>query len=237
MNSLARIALNLFVLMLAAGCASTEVTRQTKMSAEEKLARPERIYVFPFAATPADIPSWSAAAGRYAHPNKQQAYEEIEIGRNLGAQVASELVARIRDMGLSAVEGSRQTNPQVNDILLIGYFESIQEGSAAKRLAFGFGSGAAEMKTVVEGYQMTARGLRQLGSGEIQSGGGKMPGVVVPLAVFAATSNPIGLIVMGSAKVAGEVSGRNTIEGSAKRTADVIADQLQIRFREQGWIP
>lgn len=237
MNSLKHITSYFLILILAVGCASTEVTRHTKMS-EEKIARPTRIHVFPFAATPTDIPSWSAGAGRYVQPSAPQSSEEIDVGRNLGILVSKELVAKINEMGLSAVEveADKPIVPQVNDILLVGYFEAIEEGSASKRLAFGFGSGTAEIKTVVEGYQMTNQGLRQLGSGEIQSKGSKTPGVILPLAVFAATSNPIGLIVMGSAKVVGEVSGRNTIEGSAKRTAEAIADRLQIRFREVGWI-
>jgi len=36
-------------------------------------------------------------------------------------------------------------------------------------------------------------------------------------------------------KVEGEMSGRTKIEGSAKRTAEAISEQLQIKFKEQGW--
>jgi len=83
---------------------------------------------------------------------------------------------------------------------------------------------------------MTNNGPRLLGSGKLDSAGGKTPGLIVPLAVLAATANPIGLIVIGGMKVAGEVSGRSKVEGSAKRTADEIAEQLEIKFKEQGWI-
>ena len=101
--------------------------------------------------------------------------------------------------------------------MLRGYFVSIEEGSAGKRVLVGFGSGTAEMRAAVEGYQMTAQGLRLLGSGEVRSGGGAMPGVAVPLAVLAATANPIGLVVGGGAKLYGrrrEATGSDTIEGS-----------------------
>ncbi len=63
-----------------------------------------------------------------------------------------------------------------------------------------------------------------------------MPGLVVPLAVLAATANPIGLIVMGVSKVSGEVSGKSQIEGMAKETAKAIADKLRVKFKEQGLI-
>jgi hypothetical protein len=54
--------------------------------------------------------------------------------------------------------------------------------------------------------------------------------------VAIASGNPIGLIVVGGMKIYGEASGRNTLEGRAKATADAIAEQLKIRFRDRGWI-
>jgi hypothetical protein len=93
------------------------------------------------------------------------------------------------------------------------------------------------LATQVEGYLMTEQGLRKLGSREIKSGGGgKTPGIMVPLAVTIATANPIGLIVGGAVKVGGEVTGKSTIKGSAKRTAKKIADELRVAFEKQGWI-
>ncbi len=235
MKSFGRVALCLFALVALAGCASTKVT-ESRDYQRGRVARPDRIIVHDFAATPADIPAWSAAAGRHAAPSTPQTQEAIETGRNLGAQVAKELVAEIRDMGLPAVLAAGQPTPHVGDIVIIGYFESIDEGSAAKRIAIGFGTGGAKLRTQVEGYLMEDQGLRKLGSREIDPGGGKTPGVMVPLAVTIATANPIGLIVGGAVKVSGEVTGRDTIKGSAKRTAKKIGDELRVAFQKQGWL-
>ena len=98
MKSFSRVAVGLFALVALAGCASTKVT-ESRIYQGERLARPDRIIVHDFAATPADIPAWSAAAGRHAAPSTPQTAEAIETGRELGAQVAKELVAEIRDMG------------------------------------------------------------------------------------------------------------------------------------------
>jgi hypothetical protein len=117
-----------------------------------------------------------------------------------------------------------------------GSFVSVEEGSAGKRVLLGFGSGASDLRTVVEGYQMTAQGLRKLGGGELNAGGNKTPGMLAPLAVAAATANPIGLIVVGGMKAYGEASGSSTIEGRAKATADEIAAQLKMAAQKQGWI-
>jgi hypothetical protein len=77
----------------------------------------------------------------------------------------------------------------------------------------GFGSRGAELKTAVEGYQMTPQGLRKLGLGTVEASPGKGPGAVVPAAVAIASGHPIGLIVSSAVKVQGQLSGRTTIEG------------------------
>jgi len=236
MKAVTSIALCVLVLVVAAGCASTKVVGRDSKIGTEKIARPDRIYVYPFAATPADIPSWSAAAKRYAQPSELPTPEELEVGRKVGGLVAKELVTEIAKMGLLAEEGNPQSQPRPNNLMLIGYFEAVEEGSTVKRLALGFGSGATELTTSLEGYQMTKNGPRQLGSEKLDSSGAKTPGLFVPLAVLAATSNPIGLIVMGGAKVAMEVTGKSKIEGAAQRTAEAIAEQLRVRFKEQGWV-
>jgi hypothetical protein len=237
MKSFTRIALCLLALVVAAGCASTKVTeRHSQMGVGEKIAKPDRIYVYPFATTHADIPSWATVDDRIDQPAKPPTPDELEVGRELGGIIAKELVTKIEEMGLVALEASQNSLPKPNDLMIVGFLGSVEEGSTLKRLTLGFGSGAAELTTAVEGYQMTNTGPRLLGSGQLESGGGKTPGLIVPLGVLAATANPIGLIVMGTAKVAGEVSGRSKIEGSAKRTAEAIAEQLQIKFKEQGWI-
>jgi hypothetical protein len=229
-----RAAVWLFALVVVAGCASTEVTERQRYQGA-KLARPDRIIVHDFTGNPADVPPYSAFAAQLAGTIPPTP-EQRELGRKLGAQIAENLVADLQGMGLPAVPAAGQPAPQIDDIVLRGYFVSIEEGSAGKRVLVGFGSGTAEMRAAVEGYQMTPQGLRLLGSGEVRSGGGDMPGMVVPLAVLAATANPIGLVVGGAAKLYGEGTGSDTIEGAAKRTADEIAAQLRTAAEEQGWI-
>lgn len=234
MKPLSRTAAWLLALVVVAGCARTEITEH-KPYQGEKLARPDRIIVHDFTGNPADVPPESPFAAQLAGTATPSA-EQREVGRKLGAQIAEELVADLQGMGLPAVRSAGQPAPQVNDIVLRGYFVSINEGSAGKRVLVGFGQGAAEMRAAVEGYQMTAQGPRLLGSGEVVSEGGEMPGMLAPLAVLAATANPIGLVVGGAAKLHGEATGSDTIEGTAERTADEISAQLRKAAEEQGWI-
>src|SRR5512135_3124646 len=173
----------LFVLVIVAGCASTQVSNR-QVLVNERIARPDRILVYDFIANPADMPLDSALQ---VEPGPPLTAEQLQAGHQLGAQIADELVAQIRDMGLPAVHGLSGTPPRVGDVVIRGYLVSIDEGSGVKRVVVGFGSGGSELKTAVEGYQMTARGLRKLGSGTVESGSGKTPGAVAPAAVAIAT--------------------------------------------------
>jgi hypothetical protein len=229
----------LFAFAMLAGCASTSVTRQTPMTAPG-LARPNQIWVYDFVAAASDMPVSSSLAGRVGAPSTPPTAKELETGRRYGALIAQDLVQDIQAMGMPAIQGGRGASPQVGDGIIRGYIVSTEGGSAgamAKRLVIGFGAGTAEMDTVVEGLVVTPQGLRRLGSGTLTSSGNKTPGLIVPAAVTIATGNPIGLIVVGGAKIYGAASGRSGLEGRAKATADEIASQLRIRFEDRGWIP
>ena len=229
-----RVVIHSLALIVLVGCASTKVTERQSYQ-HERIPRPDRILVYDFATTYADLPSWSEPARRYDATMTTASDEVIEKGRELGAKVANNLVEEIREMGLPATSAEGQTL-RPGDIMIVGYFESIDEGSAAKRVVLGFGSGGADLKTQVEGYQMTEQGPRELGSRDVDSGPGKSPGVIVPLAVTLATHNPIGLIAGTALHVGGEVSGKATIDGSAQRTAKEIGSELKTIFQENGWI-
>lgn len=221
------------VALLIGGCAQTTATPGQSYTGA-RLARPDRIVVYNFAATPSDMPPGMAPA--VAAPAAQQTGDDLSLGRKLGAEIAKNLVTEIQAMGLPAVPAAGQPPLRVNDIAIAGYFVSVDPGSAVKRFALGFGSGTPELQTVVEVFVMTPQGLRRLGESEISSTGPKAPGEALPLAMAVASGNPIGLIVSSAAKVGGEVTGITTIEGSAKRTAKEIGDQLKVGAQRQGWI-
>jgi len=235
MHSMTRIAFCVLALTVAAGCASTEVTDRQRL-VTEKLPRPGHIWVYDFAATPAEVPAASALAGQTTQPTTPQTPEQVELGRKLGAQIAAQLVEEIRDLALPAAQASSQTTPEINDIVLRGYLLSIEEGSGTKRVTIGFGHGASELTTAVEGFQMTAQGLRKLGSGKINAASGKTPGGALGVVGLIVTANPAGLIIGGGIKSYGEYSGSSKVEGRAKDTAKGIMDVLKKRFQEEGWI-
>ena len=221
--------------MLLSGCASTKVSNR-QVALTGKIPRPATIWVYDFAVTADGIPAVSALAGAKDLATPSQTDQQIAEGIKLGNQIATELVAQINALGMKAGHATPATFPQINDIIIRGYFLSMKEGNAAERVAIGFGEGASELKTAVEGFQMTVTGLRKLGSGDIDAGGGKSPGADLGVVGLIATHNPAGLIISSGAHIYGEESGSSKVEGRAKATAKEIATVLKQRFQAQGWI-
>ena len=226
----------IFGLAVLAGCgASSETTQRQSYTAQDRIPQPGRIIVYDINATPADIPTSAAITGHYSYRPAPQTAQEIQLGRQLGAQVAHGVVQKILDIGIPAERAGHGPPPQLGDVLIAGQFISIDEGSRGKRVLIGFGKGGGELKTHIEGYLITPEGHRLLGTRQIATAGGKTPGLLVPGIVAVATANPVGLIASTVLNIKGE-TGSETIEGAAKRTTDEIANELRIVFERQGWI-
>jgi len=229
------IGLSLITLVTLAGCAKTTVTDREQV-VTGKLPRPETIWVYDFAVTPADLPFKTSLDKEYFSGNEPQTPGQIAEAKKLGIEIETELVYLIREMGVHAEHAMQGTNPAVNDIVLQGYILSYNEGSEKERVVLGLGAGNSDLKVAVEGLQMTAGGLRLLGSGSTDAEGNKTPGAAVGLATLIATHNPAGLIISTGMKVYDEKSGKGEVGGRAKQTAKEIAEILKKRFTEQGWV-
>ena len=233
-KALAQAAAGLFAVVFMAGCASTKVTSSHPYEGGP-LPRPDRIIVENFAATAGDVAPESNLVGAGAEPAAQTPEDEA-AGRQLGAEIARQLTLDLQNVGLPAVQAAGQPPPRPGDVVITGTFLSVDQGSAAKRVLIGFSSGTADLQTAVEVFEMTPQGLRPLAGGTTASEGARTPGLVAPALVFAATKNPVGLIVVGAMKLHGEASGSNTVGGDAKRTADAIAERFKAAAQRQGWI-
>jgi hypothetical protein len=121
------VARSVVALLLIAGCAQTSVTQQQSYEGA-RLARPDRIIVYDFAASASDLPAGYAIA--VAAPPASQTTDDASLGRKLGAEVARNLVSELQGMGLPAVQAAGQAPPRVGDITILGYFVSVDPGSA-----------------------------------------------------------------------------------------------------------
>lgn len=222
-------------LLFVAGCASTKISDRDEL-VTGTIPKPNTIWVYDFVATPDDVPGESALAGQDVKHSTPQTAEQIATGRKVGAEISTQLVEQINAMGLFAQRARSETRPKINDIVLHGYLLSVVQGNEKKRVVIGFGSGESELKVAVEGFEVTAHGLRKLGSGDTDATGAKTPGVGLGVVSMIVMHNPLGLIVSGGMHAYGEKTGSSKIEGRAEQTAREIADVLKKRFQEQGWI-
>ncbi len=223
------------MILWAAGCASTKITEH-EVFVSDRLPRPNHIWVYDFAATAAGVPANSTLARKFTLEATPQTAQQIALGRRLGAEMAADLVRQIQKMGLPAARATGGETIEVNDLVIRGYLVSIRKGSAAGRVVIGFGVGRSELRTIVEGFQRTPQGLRELTFDTVRAEGSKTPGASVSVAGLLATGYPFGLIISSGMGVYGEASGRSTVEGRARATAKEIAAELKNFFQQQGWL-
>jgi hypothetical protein len=234
---MARILACVLAIAAPAGCSTKRI--QSQPLASESLPRPSQILVYDFAATPGEVPPEATIAQELSVEPALQTSEQVLAGRDLGSQIAAELAARLRDAGLPArhvAAGSTPPSTAIHDVVVRGYLVSVKKGSAARRVAIGFGSGASELQAAVEAFQVTAQGLRKLGSGTGRFGGSRAPGATAGAVGYAATGNPAEFIVSSGMRLYGEVRGSSKIQARAKTAAREIARVMERRARELGWI-
>ena len=82
----------------------------------EKLPRPGHIWVYDFAAAPAEVPAASSLAGQPIEHAKPLTTEEIELGRKLGGAIAADIVEEIS--GSAKIEGrGKETAKEIAEMI------------------------------------------------------------------------------------------------------------------------
>jgi hypothetical protein len=229
--------IGLVSLIVIAGCSSGKITKRQSNVQNEQIPRPDQIFVHDFAVTIDEISEPLVVDGNIIIQNSTQSVEEIQRAKLLAIVIANDLVADISGMGLRSFHAGSDNKPRPGDIVLKGQFLTIDEGAAVKRVLIGFGAGSGELTVRIEAYQVTANGLRKLGSGDITSASGKKPGTLVSALVAVAINSPVGLIVNSALSIKwGKKGGSETLEGASKRVAKVIAEELETVFKSRRWI-
>jgi hypothetical protein len=223
------------LILWVAGCASTKTTEH-QVFVGERLPRPSHIWVYDFAATPAAVPPDSTLARKFTVEAMPQTAEQIALGQRLGVEIAADLVQQMQKMGLPARHAVGDETMDVNDLVVRGYIVCIKKGNAPERIIIGFGVGGSGLCTLIEGFQVTPHGLRELTFDRVRAGSGKTPGAGASAAGLLATGSPIGLIAGSGFRVYEEASGHSTVEGRARATAKEIAADLKTLFQQEGWI-
>ena len=216
-----------------AGCMTEPVTYHAVME-EDKPVRPSHVLVYNFAATTADVTADAPIGARLSAPGSVSSLQN-ERDIQLGTNMASQLIAALREIGLPAERAFPETPLQPGDLVIRGYLASVYEGTGpTPRFTIGFDLRAAELAAAVESFQVTSLGSgRKLNFGDSASTGNSTQdaGSTIP-----ASAIPPTLIVTSRMKIDGEESYRTQVESWATKNVKEIVDRLKTKFQEQGWI-
>jgi len=234
-----RIASTLIALPLAAGlfaCASTSVRLDDETAASD-LPRPERILVYDFALSEAEIATNSGIGSQIVDEESTMTPEQRQeqLGRHAANALAESMVKGLRQLGFATERVPRGTPAVGHDLLVDGHFLDVNEGNRLRRVVIGFGAGAADVDTRVQLYQ-GARDRRLL-EFSTHSDSGEMPGAAVTMGAGAAAQ---GGLTAGAAAVNVAASGwkvyRSQVEQMAARSGDKAVAYMSQFFFEQEWI-
>jgi hypothetical protein len=223
------------------GCAKTVVQPKYEQRTAAPALRPGRVFVYDFSVTAADVTeNQGLFQGLYnsALSATTENQRELTIGRDVQNQMAEELVAGIRDLGLPAQRATNGTPLPPDAIAVTGLFLNVDEGNRLQRTVIGFGAGGSAVDAQVEVYAPSGSRITKLLEFNTHADSGKMPGAAVTAGVGAAASG--GMTAGAAAANVGTsaVKGyRSQVEQMAGRSADQAVAYLSQYFARQGWIP
>ena len=219
-----------------AGCArvSTEYVQKTT----DRLAKPALILVHDYQVSPDEVRLDSALSSRLKRAMKgtPKTEDQLKVEQEVSRTLTTTLVDEIRKLGIAA-EPARLAGPVAGPTLSIeGQIVSIDEGNKAKRLVIGLGSGASEVGTVTQVYEVTgADGHRLIEDFYTAAKSSRKPGFG-PMAGFGAAAGLAASHVAAAGGVGVATSLSQTVEADVKHGAKQIAKELAKLFVEQGWI-
>lgn len=227
----------LIILLSVIGCAKTNV-RTTSEIANTGLPRPEQVLIYNFATNRADVEQNSSIFAKLQRnlQDADQTAEELQLGREVADALATELVQKVRDMGLTPLRADRNMRINPGAILLTGHFVKIDEGNRLRRNAIGLGFGQSSIDCDVRVLAPMKSGLQPIASFSAHADSGSMPGAAVMGPAGAAAG--AGTVAVVSANVAAGAlkSYKSASAQQAKKLADAIGAQLATYFAQQGWI-
>ena len=235
-SAAAGFALAVMALIVMAGCA--QVSTQYVEKSTDRLPRPQLILVHDYQVSRDEVQLDSAISSRVERTVKgtPEAEDKLKVEQEVSRALTTTLVDEIRKLGIRAepaVMGSPVAGPTLS---IEGQIVSINEGNKAKRLVIGLGSGASEVRTLTQVYEVTSGDEHRLvedfyttAKSSRKPGFGPMAGIGAAAGLAASRA-----AVAGGVGAATALS--QTVEADVQHGAKQIAKELAKFFVQQGWI-
>ena len=205
------------------GCASAN-SNATKRARTPRLPAPNGIVVYDFETTATSI---GLGSGRDTNENGRRiTNEEIRNRKEVARVLADVLAAELEDRGIVTSRQSGEVVVPQGLMAVGGQIVTVEEGSRAKRLFIGFGSGKSQLTSVAQLYGHTQQGPTPLWEYQNTAASGAKPGVLttLPLGIMVQGVTLLVLAVSGGLTTLGELSSTST--ANAKRMAKELADAV-----------
>jgi hypothetical protein len=206
------------------GCASAN-SKGMRATRTDRLPQPRGIVVYDFEPTANSI---GLDAGRTRIEDGQGiSNEDLATRREVGRVVADVLAKELEDRGFLT---SRKTgNVEVPEGLMAigGQIVTVEEGSRAKRVLIGFGSGRSRLASAAQLHGITMIGPADIWEYQNTAASGAKPGILTTLPIGVAVQGLTLLVLLmnGGMSAMGELSAAST--SNAKRMGKELAAAIE----------
>jgi hypothetical protein len=220
--------------LMLVGCETTTKEAAPPPAQELTFSYPQAIYVYDFAVAPAEVSYGSVAAPRLSgatdDPDKTEQRDALE--RQIADAVATQLVAKLKELGLPAVRW-RGTPPLNEDAYVIeGQFLTVGSNGEPDQKIVGFALGGGELRVLSQAYRVDGKQRKLLGEADVGSDSAAS-GLATTLPVAKLSATRAAASVATGAGVVRSVTSK--VKKGAEDTATAIVEQLKPKMQEQGW--
>ena len=212
------------VIALVAGCASVNTTAM-RHHRGARLPAPRAVVVYDFEPTGQSVglDSDRGVGASGAGLSDEDLANRREVGRVLADVLAEELENR----GILVSRKSGPIGVPPGSMVIGGQIVTADDGSRAKRVFIGFGSGKSRLTSAAQLYAITENGPTVVWEYQNTAASGARPGILttLPIGVAVQGVTVLLLVVNGGLSTMGELSSSST--ANAKRMADELADAVE----------
>jgi hypothetical protein len=229
-NNLTSLARAISAVLIAAlstgsiGCASAN-TKGMRATRTDRLPQPRGIVVYDFEPTGNSI---GLGAGRDSHQGGQGiSNEDLANRREVGRVLADVLAQELDDRGFLTSRKSGNIEVPEGLMAIGGQIVTVEEGSRAKRVLIGFGSGRSRLTSAAQLHGVTMIGPAEIWEYQNTAASGAKPGVLttLPIGVAVQGLTLLVLLVNGGLSTMGELSAAST--SNAKRMGKELAASVE----------
>lgn len=229
---------SLFALAII-GCAGAQVTQQNE-AAPITNTPPSAVFIYPFAVDASDV-TLNQGFIQQAYRNmssENEAAEQLQLAHQTAQNICIQVAANLTQKGITTTCLQRGVAPTGSNVLVMdGEFTNISEGNRLRRMVIGLGVGASKVDAVVQVYQKTDAGSRQVMEFATNADSGYMPGAGITGPAGAAAGGATAAASLGLNVAAGGVKSVTSSTGYlVDKTVDQVVNLVVAYYSRQGWM-